>query len=149
MGLTPMRWMWLFLILVACTPPAPEPEEEAPPQAIAQFLRDLREAGISARAERLRDLREFPGCEKAQLRYRLRVPGDFVNVSRFDRPEQAQECLGEFRATVSKAGERAWEEMRDDITTHGPWLFFFPPRPEGEDRRAEILTLLRSANGAG
>lgn len=143
-----MRWQWLWLVvLLACTPSTPEVEETPPPPVIAQLVRDLREGGIAARAERLLDPREFPGCEKAQIRYRLRFPDDFVNVSRFDTPAQAQACLGEFRETVRKAGERAWELMREDITTHGPWLFFFPPRPEGEDRRAEVIAILRSANG--
>ncbi|HLV61448.1 MAG TPA: hypothetical protein VKY51_08635 [Fredinandcohnia sp.] len=140
------RWLPWLTVLVACTPPAPE-SEEAPPPIIERLVRDLAEGGIPARAERLRDLREFPGCERARFRYRLRFADDFVNVSRFETSEQAQACLGEFRATVLKAGDRAWEMMRNDITTHGPWLFFFPPRPEGEGRRAEVIAILRSADG--
>jgi hypothetical protein len=142
-----MRWSWILLSFsLACTRP-PAPEEAATPPAIERMMRDLGEAGIATEAQRLRSLREFPGCEDAQFRYRLHFRGGFVNVSRFDAPQQASACLADFRRTVTKAGEAAWEQMRDDITTHGPWLFFFPPDFANETLRAEILTVLRSANG--
>lgn len=140
-----MRRRWIYLaFLAACTPSSPS-QEEAPPAAIRRLTQDLREAGIPTRAERLRSLREFPGCQEAELRYRLRFEGDFVNVSRFRSHGQAEHCLGEFRNTVLKAGKKAWEQMRGDITTHGPWLFFFPPEHEGDDLREEVLAILRRA----
>lgn len=136
------------MVFLACTPSKQRVEEAPPPQIIVQLTRDLQEAGIPTKAERLQSLREFPGCEDAQFRYRLRFSGDFVNVSRFETEAEARACLGEFRNTVLKAGERAWEQMGKDISTHGPWLFFFPPDHEGEDRRPRVLSILRSANGA-
>ena len=144
-----MRWWWiLVLACAACSrPPAPEAEVETPPP-VARMVRDLGEAGLEPRAERLRSLREFPGCPEARFRFRLHFRGGFVNVSRFDTPEQASACLADFRATVLKAGEAAWEEMGRDITTHGPWLFFFPPDQADETLRAEVLALLRAAEKA-
>jgi len=141
-----MRWWWILPILLgACSRPPASEREAQPPAAVAQMVRDLGEAGLEPRAERMRSLREFPGCAEAQFRYRLHFRGGFVNVSRFDTPEQASACLADFRSTVMKAGEAAWEEMRRDITTHGPWLFFFPPDLHDETLRAEVLAVLRSA----
>lgn len=148
---TPMRWPWLGIWLavsLACNPSSDREAEDAPPAPIAKLTRALGEAGVPVRAERLRSLREFPGCEEAELRYRLHFEGGFVNVSRFRAPLAARACRGEFRATVQKAGERAWEQMRGDITTQGPWLFFFPPDRPSAERRAAVLAVLRQAGGA-
>src|SRR5690606_19588897 len=95
-GARAVRWWWiLVLACAACSrPPAPEAEVETPPP-VARMVRDLGEAGLEPRAERLRSLREFPGCPEARFRFRLHFRGGFVNVSRFDTPEQASACLAD------------------------------------------------------
>ena len=104
------------MVFLACTPSKQRVEEAPPPQIIVQLTRDLQEAGIPTKAERLQSLREFPGCEDAQFRYRLRFSGDFVNVSRFETEAEARARLGEFRNTVLKAGELASEHGELRVT---------------------------------
>lgn len=141
----------LILSLAACSraeaplPPPPDPEAA---ERIAAMERSLREAGIPVSgSEQLRDLREFPGCPEAGLRYRIHLgePNRFVNVSRFATPEEARACLEDFKATALKAGPSGWERLGPTISTHGRWLFLFPQDlRDGAFRRRVVEALLEA-----
>lgn len=136
------RLTLICLLAAACTSPGEEIPEWPPPGVIKGLVQRLRKEGVEVEAERLRDLREFPGCPEAYFRYRLRFSGDFVNVSRFPTKEDATACLADFRNTVSKAGPSAWDRMALDVSTHGPWLAFFPPERTGHPLRRKILAAI-------
>ena len=122
----------LLLIASACTrteAPLPPPPDPQAAQRIAAIEQSLEAAGVDVTAtQQMRSLQEFPGCDEAQLRYRIHFGEGprFVNVSRFATPEQAQRCLEDFKATALKAGPSGWERLGPTISTHGPWLYLFP-----------------------
>lgn len=136
------------LVAAACTSPATGGEEAPLPEAITGVIQGLKREGIDVEAERLRSLREFPGCPEALHRHRLHFGEDFANVSRFRTAEDATACLADFRSTALKAGPSGWERMSLDLSAHGQWLVFFPPERTGHPLRGRILAAVQEAEGA-